>query len=92
MTDGVKYLADAGECYWLLDAVSSYLISDSIDDDFVVAKLTVTEDCGVLELEDGNGNRYVEQIISYTDFPLPQQVLYACRDEGNWVLMLPSEY
>jgi len=30
--------------------------------------------------------------IPYTDFPAPQQVLYACWDVQHWVLMLIGEY
>ncbi len=46
----------------------------------------------VLTLDDGNGGIRASQQIPFTDFPLAEQVLYACWDGNHWVLMLPSEY
>lgn len=92
ITDGAKYLADAAGAYWLIDAAASYLIELGTADWFVLVRLVVTEGKAVITLEDGNGQVRAAQEIPYTDFPLPQQTLYACWDGQHWVLMLPGEY
>lgn len=92
LTDGTKYIAEAAGAFWLMDAAASYLIELGTDDWFVLVKLVVDEASAVLTLEDGNGHVRAKQAIPYTDFPLPQQNLYACWDGEHWVLMLPGEY
>ena len=92
LTDGTKYLAEAAGAFWLMDAAASYLIELGTADWFVQVKLVVTGSSAVLTLEDGNGHVRARQVIPYTDFPIPQQILYACWDGEHWVLMLPSEY
>ena len=40
-----------------------------------------------------DGTKYLSrQEIPYTDFPMNSITLYACWDQENWVIMLPSEY
>ena len=92
ITDGVKYLADSAGCYWLLDAAVSHLIQLGTADWFVLVRLLVQDGAAVLTLEDGNGRVHRKQTIPYTDFPAPQQTLYACWDGQHWVLMLTGEY
>ena len=92
ITDGAKYLADEAGAYWLLDAAASYLLELGTSDWFVLVRLVVSESQAVLFLEDGNGGIRASQQIPFTDFPLFEQVLYACWDGDHWVLMLPSEY
>lgn len=92
LTDGAKYLADEAGAHWLLDAAASYLLELGTSDWFVLVRLVVTESQAVLSLEDGNGSVRARQQIPFTDFPLPEHVLYACWDGHHWVLMLPSEY
>jgi len=92
ITDGAKYLADTACAYWLLDAAASYLIELGTADWFVLVRLVVEDGTAVLTLEDGNGAVRARQAIPYTDFPAPQQTLYACWDGQHWVLMLPGEY
>lgn len=92
ITDGAKYLADEAGAYWLLDAAASYILELCTSDWFVLVRLVVTESKAVLSLEDGNGDIRASQQIPLTDFSLPEQVLYACREGAHWVLMLPSEY
>jgi hypothetical protein len=92
LTDGTRYLAEAAGAFWLMDAAASYLIELGTDDWFVQVKLVVTGSSAELTLEDGNGLVRARQVIPYTDFPMPQQNLYACWDGEHWVLMLPSEY
>ena len=84
-TDGVKYLAEVGKCYWLIDAVFSYRRSEpfqiwSLEAKDNKAVLTMVEDTGRPEL--------VRQEIGYTDFPLDYVKFYLI----DGVLLLPSEY
>jgi len=92
ITDGSKCLAEAAGAYWLMDAAASDLLELGTDDWFVVVRLVVNNDNALLTLEDGNGGIRAKQDIGYTDFPLPEQIIYACWDTEHWVLMLPSEY
>ena len=92
ITAGTKYLADEAGAYWLLDAAASYLLELGTSDWFVLVRLVVSDSHAVLTLEDGNGAVRASQQIPFTDFPISEQVLYACWDGNHWVLMLPSEY
>jgi len=89
-TDGVLYLADSCECYWLLDIVASYQ-TDAIvkQEEFQVYKLKVNPDkSAIVEISDGNYKVVATQDILYTDFPLPEIVLWF----ANGVCYLPSEH
>ena len=59
---------------------------------FVLIRVQVTEGRAVMIYEDGNDIEHARQEIPYTDFPLSSITLYACWDQENWVIMLPSEY
>lgn len=98
LTDGAKWLADNGECYWLMDIIGS--IEEIIaDEPFTVVQLTIQNKAqvpnpkAVVKVDDGNGNVLYTQLIEYTDFPLNNVKLYANRGENNLrVVMLTSEY
>ena len=92
LTDGTKYLAEEGRCFWLMDAIASYLPQFSGREEFIVAKLNVAASKADLVLDNGNGHVLDTQHIEYTDFPLASIQLYACWGGEFWVLMLPSEY
>ena len=62
LTDGTKYLAEEGKCFWLMDAIASYL-TPSYDDYFAVARLVVDGSSAVLSLDDGNDNVFATQAI-----------------------------
>lgn len=85
-TDGVKYVADQGGAYWLIDAIASYRRREP----FQVWALTVNADkTARLTMREDTGERaMVVQKIKYTDFPLAQIKFYVV----DGVLMLPSEY
>ena len=88
-TDGVKFLAEKANCFWLLDAVGSYQHKlKKIP--FQVWTLKVNEDkTAVLEMKEDTGQPIlVRQEIKYTDFPMQEVKLFYI--EG--VLLLPSEY
>lgn len=91
LTDGTKYLATEGMCFWLMDVISSYL--PGYKDTFGVATLKREEgDKATFSLDDGNGNIFATQHIDYTDFPLSEIKLYVSFDGEHWVIMLQSEY
>jgi hypothetical protein len=92
LTDGTKYLADAANAYWLMDAVISHLHEIDTSDWFVLVRLIVDDTKAIMIYEDGNGNEHARQEITYTNFPMSCISLYACFDGDHWVLMLPSEY
>ena len=95
-TDGIKYLAEAGECFWLVTDTS--VIAKSLRDksrfisiDF---KKFTQEEKNIMGYEakidysDGNGLIFETQKYHLTDFPLDEIRLFFVDD----TLMLPSEY
>ena len=88
-TDGVQYLAEKGQCYWLLDAIFSYQ-DDQSHVPFQLWKLDVNPDrSAILTMrEDSDLPALVTQNIPYTDFSLDSIKLYLI----DGVLILPSEY
>ena len=92
LTDGTRYLAEQGACFWLMDAIASHLDEIGTAEWFVVIKTTVKLSSAVMVYEDGNGQELARQEIPYTDLPLAHIDLYACWDTEHWVIMLPSEY
>lgn len=97
LTDGVAYLAEAAECFWLMDLIGSYQHGGLRDQNFQVWKLTKPPgdlNVAVASCEDGNDRVLIHQKIPYTDFPLDEGVtLYAVRNEHRGVtITLPSEY
>jgi len=90
-TDGVKFLADKGKAYWLLDAIGSYQISDKIRQiEFQVWKLetNLKNQTARLSLLDENRKEIVFQEITYTDFPLEEIEVWLIKK----TLILPGEY
>lgn len=92
LTDGTKYLATEGGCFWLMDMISSHLLN--YRDTFAVATLERHHpgDTATFKLDDGNGNIHATQEIEYTDFPLDSIKLFAVWDSEQFVIMLTSEY
>ena len=89
-TDGAKYVADEGGAYWLLDAIafSQLSIRAVAAEEFQVWKLTVrTDQTATLTCEDGNYNAVYTQEIPFTDFPVPEVVLWF----ENSTIYVPSE-
>lgn len=88
-TDGIKYLAEVGKCYWLIDLIVSYqpklrdipfqLWAIRVFDD-KTARITCREDSDLPEL--------IKRKIGFTSFPLEYFECY-CIDG---VLLLKSEY
>ena len=102
MTDGILYLRENADCFWLIDAIASHISTDARlrNEEFQTWTFERAGDHDLskphlLYVTDGNTDkRIVTQEIGYSDFPLPKITLWAVYDlefEG-WVLMLPSEY
>ena len=92
-TDGIKYLAQEAEAYWLLDLIAFYQEDERIKSDEALQsiqfwKLSVNDNAGVLICERDANDVVLTHELNYTDFPLDAITLYVC----NKVLMLPSEY
>jgi hypothetical protein len=94
-TEGVRYMAEHGGAYWLIDAVASYQPDKRITSrpdlvDFQLWELAVAEDkSAVLTMRPDSGQpAVITQEIPFTDFPLEQIKFYVC----NGTLMLTSEY
>ena len=92
LTDGTRYLAEQGTCFWMMDAIASHLCEIGTADWFVLVRVQVTEGRAVMIYEDGKDREHARQEIPYTDFPLDSITLYARWDQAHWVIMLPSEY
>ena len=90
-TDGVKYVADKGGAYWLVDEIAFAQVGEKAvaAEAFQLWKLTVRPDAtGTLICEDGNGNAVFTKELTFTDFPLDEITLYFT----NNVILLSSEY
>lgn len=93
-TDGVKFLAETAQAYWLIDAIASWqkkAIKDKMLRDFQFWSLQTKQGS---ELKGANlicfrdtDDEAFRQKIEYTDFPMDEIKLYV----ENGVLMLPSE-
>ena len=88
-TDGVMDLAEAAECFWLLDVIGSHQTNRKLDPVFQVWMLSVNkEDDSAVVRGFNDTTLIVTKEIPYTDFPLDSVKLYV----ENGVLLLPSEH
>lgn len=90
LTDGVKYLADKAQCYWLVnDIICNKLNTDLKDEEFIVIKTTKTDNGVVVNYEDGNKNKLYKETYPYST--LPDDGEFTLWFENN-VIYLPSEH
>ncbi|NMF63281.1 hypothetical protein DP113_34655 (plasmid) [Brasilonema octagenarum UFV-E1] len=91
-TEGVKYLADTAEAYWLIDAIASHqtqtFLSNTKLQYFQIWHLLVKGKSGTLICEWDTDKEILRQELEYTDFSLSSIKLYLVQR----VLMLPNEY
>lgn len=95
LTDGAKFLAEEAGAYWFMDLIASHLPSIPKEEHFVVAWLVKNNGGAKFFLQDdipASVPAYAIQKIEYTDFPLDEITLYVARQEGHWIILLPSEY
>lgn len=89
-TDGVKFLAERGNAYWLLDLIFSAQISEKVrGEEFQSWHIDIKPNTheGIVTATDGKGKVIYMQKLPYTDFPFNLKLFYT-----NNVLLLPSEY
>lgn len=101
-TPGIRYVAEAGQAYWLIDAVASYFgtspMTDAMKRDPRIQRmqfwrLEVEGLSAVLTATADSGEEpFIQQEISYTDFPLKSIDIWAGYDGSFWTLYLPSEH
>lgn len=94
-TEGVIYLAENADCFWLLDLIASHQIDPKVKlEGFQVWKLTGEPGgAATVVCEDGNSNEVTRQELEFSTFPLPEIEIWAVVNElGSRTLMLPSEY
>ena len=100
-TDGVKYLADNANCYWLIDAIASYQNDPKVRSlDMQFWTLEVQGNKAELYVQaDSDLPKLISQQIEYTDFPFQGKFDHLRLQFGSIdgvnrtkVLMLKSEY
>lgn len=102
-TPGVKFLAEKGEAFWLIDVIACYLTPKiiekaALDDPRVRSlhfwRLEVADDNSavVTARVDSGYDPFVSQEIPFTDFPLEYADVWAGFDSRFWTLYLPSEH
>lgn len=89
-SEGVRYLAEHCDCYWLLDLINSWQTEKVVNEqEFQVYKLKVNPDhSATVTIEDGNYNILAIQNIEFTDFPLISIDIWFSND----TIYLPSEH
>jgi hypothetical protein len=95
-TDGVKYLSEVAECFWLVTDASVIAKSLKGKNEFITIdfkRLSKVEQIkskteAVILYTDGNNNLLEKHGYFVTDFPLDDLRLFFVND----TLMLPSEY
>jgi hypothetical protein len=98
LTDGVKWLADNANCYWLMDAICSYHSKCMKDPKGMLQNiqfwtLKVDGNKATLTCERDTDDVAIIQKIEYTDFPLPEIKLYVQpMGDGHFCILLPSEH
>lgn len=89
LTDGVKYLCEKANSYWLMDIIASYQSQCNKDEmlkEFQIWTLKKTGTHGVVTCDRDTDDTAITQRIEYTDFPLSEIKLYCI----NNVILLPS--
>lgn len=95
-TEGIKYLAETAECFWLVTDVS--VIAKSLMDRSPFITIDIQTISGkeresigygaIIRYSDGNDHIMETQKYHLTDFPLERLRLYFVND----TLLLPGEY
>lgn len=94
LTDGVHFLRESANCYWLIDIVESVQHLEKIrnNSSFIVWRIEKqdTDKATVSAWSDipHKSELLYSQELVYTDFPLKEFEFYQCGD----VLLLKSEY
>ena len=90
-TDGIRYMAEMGEAYWLINEIAFLQEQPQIartEFQRWILQVNLEESTAILSCDDGNGRILHSKKIEYTDFPLDEIKIYV----ANKVMLLPSEY
>jgi hypothetical protein len=89
-TDGVKYVAEKCDAYWLVDLFCSTYVTYAKQHYFQTYDLVVdlAQKSAVINVGDGNGEMITTIGVEYTDFPVENITIWGVDN----VLLLPSEY
>jgi hypothetical protein len=90
-TEGVQFLAEAAECFWLIDMIYGFQLDQQAvkDEYFQTWDLTVGENkTATLTCGNGNDNIVFTHSLTFTTFPLEGIRLFFTDN----VLLLPSEW
>lgn len=103
-TPGVRHVAEKAEAYWLIDAIASWISSESFNEaaeksplinamHFWELNVNRSDNTAVLHAEvDVGVEPFIVQSIPFTDFPLDKISIWAAFDGSYWTLYLPSEH
>jgi hypothetical protein len=102
-TEGIQYLMDEAQAYWLVNAVAAHLCSNefqkaaALDQRIALMhfwKLAVHPDrtASLTAVADTGEQPFIQQAIPFTDFPLDDIDIWAQHNGHFFTLMLPSEY
>lgn len=102
-TPGVRFLAERGEAYWLINVIASYVGSELMQaaqqhdarlQSLQFWRLDVgNEQTALLTARADDGvEPFLSQPILWTDFPLDHVAIWAGFDGEYWTLYLPSEH
>jgi hypothetical protein len=95
LTDGVHYLCEKAQCYWLVDAIASYhpkAMKLGLSIQFWKLKVNLETKKALLICERDEGDTVIMQRIPYTDFPLSEVRIWVERGHSFWSIGLPSEH
>lgn len=91
ITEGVKFLCDQAQCYWLMDCIFSYQTIQTVArEPFQLIELAVDleQKTAQIAVTDGNDQMLFSQQLEFTTFPLRAIKLYYT----DQTVMLPWEY
>lgn len=104
-TDGVKWVREQLECYWLIDDIAIFSRDFLGKESFIVADFSNDNGDAILKLTDGNDRLLFSNKYSYADLSIDHQSLVSSKlnpflrffliyDGGfkKHILLLPSEY
>ncbi len=98
LTEGVRFLAETAECFWLIDEIASLQQHPNLCKHPQLQEIQFWtlrvhgDESAILTCEWDSNEVVYQQAIRRTDFPLSIQTLWVCTEDGFMVIMLPSEY
>lgn len=104
-TDGVKWLRETLQCYWLIDDIALFSRKFWEKETFMTVHYGRNKKSAVLEFTDGNDNLLLSHYYDFSDLKIDNEAFVETEEEpflslfliydGHFkkpVLILPSEY